>query len=123
LTYVLVAEDDPYIQLLVRRKLESAGMEVRAYMTGEEALKALLDGGPIPMVMLLDIMLPGRDGLDICRELKQKLGKDAPPVIILSARGQEEDVIAAREAGADDYLIKPFAPQDLLEHVKAKMRR
>lgn len=123
MSFILLAEDDPYIQLLVRRKLENAGYEVRAYSTGEEALTSLLSGDSLPEIILLDIMLPGRDGLEICREIKDRLGTDAPRVIILSARGQEEDVNAAQAAGADAYLIKPFAPQELLEHVRAQLRR
>jgi DNA-binding response OmpR family regulator len=70
-------------------------------------------------LLLLDVMLPGREGLEICREVKTTLGADAPPVILMSARGQQIDVEAGRKAGADDYVIKPFSPRQLLEHVEA----
>jgi DNA-binding response OmpR family regulator len=119
--YILVAEDDPYIQLLVRRKLEGAGYEVKTTPDGAEAL-AMVQANP-PALLLLDIMLPGRSGLDVCNEVKSALGKSAPPVIIISAKGQQNDVEAAEHVGADDYLIKPFAPSELLARVQEVMRR
>ncbi len=117
MTYVLVAEDDPHIQLLIQRKLETAGYQVRATAEGSEALKMALDDPP--RILLLDVMLPGMTGLEICFQVKRQLGSKAPPAIIISARGQPSDVDAADAAGADDYLIKPFSPRDLLEHVEA----
>ncbi len=121
MTYSLVAEDDPYIQLLVRRKLEGAGYEVRATPDGDAALSMALDCPP--RLLLLDVMLPGRTGLEICQEIKARYGGDAPPIIIISARGQQSDVEAGDRAGADDYLIKPFSPKDLLDHVQEFLRR
>ncbi len=121
MTYVLVAEDDPHIQLLIQRKLETAGYQVRTTEDGSEALSMALDDPP--RIMLLDVMMPGLTGLEVCFQVKQRLGAKAPPVIIISARGQQSDVTAGEAAGADDYLIKPFSPSDLLEHVEAALRR
>jgi DNA-binding response OmpR family regulator len=119
MTYILVAEDDPHIQLLIQRKLETAGYKVRTTPDGSEALQMVLDEPP--RCLLLDVMLPGHSGLEVCRQIKQRLGNKAPPVIIISARGQKADVEAGEAAGADDYLIKPFSPRDLLEHVEAAL--
>jgi len=116
MSYVLVAEDDPHIQLLVRRKLETAGYEVRVANNGNDAVQMAFDARP--RILLLDVMLPGYSGLEICEKVKAHFGEESPPVIIMSARGQQADVDAGERAGADDYLIKPFAPRDLLEHVQ-----
>src|SRR5688572_9498780 len=111
MSYILVAEDDPHIQLLIQRKLEAAGYQVRTATNGTTALE--MARANIPRIMLLDVMLPGMTGLEVCNTIKQELGADAPPVLIISARGSEMDVDAGDAAGADDYLIKPFAPGDL----------
>ncbi len=121
MTYILVAEDDPHIQLLIQRKLEIAGYQVRTTGDGSEALRMALDAPP--RILLLDIMMPSMTGLEVCYHLKRQLGPKAPPVIIISARGAQSDVDAGDAAGADDYLIKPFSPKDLLEHVEAILRR
>lgn len=121
MTYILIAEDDPHIQLLIQRKLETAGYKVRTTPDGEEALRMAL--AERPRIMLLDVMLPGLTGLEVCHRIKQQLGREAPPVIIISARGQQSDVDAGELAGADDYLIKPFSPRDLLDHVENILRR
>jgi len=118
---VLIAEDDPHIQLLIRRQLEVAGYRVWATPDGAEALSHALEQPPD--ILVLDIMLPGKDGLEICRTVKERFGAKAPPVLIISAKGQEMDVDAGESVGADDYLIKPFTPHSLLEHVQALLDR
>ncbi len=120
MSYVLVVEDDTYIQLLIARKLQSAGYSVRALANGQDALALALREPP--SILLLDVMLPDINGLEICRAVKTKLGAKAPPVIILSARGQISDVQAGKAVGADDYLIKPFAPRELLARVQRFVR-
>ena len=117
MTHILVAEDEVHILLLIQRKLESAGYTVSTVADGDEAMRMALENQYD--LLLLDVMLPGCEGLDICREVKHKFGTDAPPVILMSARGQQIDVEAGQEAGADDYIIKPFSPRQLLEHVEA----
>jgi two-component system alkaline phosphatase synthesis response regulator PhoP len=113
---ILIAEDEPHILLLIQRKLESAGYSVLTTMDGNEALQIALENKPD--LLLLDIMLPGREGLEICQEVKAALGQEAPPVILISALGQQIDVEAGMAAGADDYIIKPFSPRLLLERVQ-----
>jgi DNA-binding response OmpR family regulator len=112
---ILVAEDELHILLLIQRKLESAGHTVIATETGDQALERALHDKPD--LLLLDIMLPGCSGLDVCREIKTRFGNQAPPVVLISARGQQTDVEAGLEAGADDYIIKPFSPRLLLDRI------
>ena len=116
MSYILVAEDDRDLLLLVQRKLELSGYE-DIWMThnGEDALKKALESPP--RLMILDIMLPGMDGLTVCSEIKDKLGDKAPPIIIISARGQKTHVQEGTDAGADAYLIKPFSPRDLVAKI------
>lgn len=114
---ILVAEDETHILLLIQRKLESAGYAVQITSNGDEALRLALESKPD--LLVLDVMLPGRHGLEICREVKAAFGDQAPLIILMSARGQPLDVVAGHEAGADDYIIKPFSPRQLLEHVEA----
>jgi DNA-binding response OmpR family regulator len=117
MAHILVAEDEVHILLLIQRKLESAGYRVSTVADGDEAMRMALENQYD--LLLLDVMLPGCEGLDICREVKNKFGAGAPPVILMSARGQQIDVEAGQKAGADDYIIKPFSPRQLLEHVEA----
>ncbi len=119
--YILVVEDDPSIQLLIVRKLQTAGYTIRAFDKGKQALKVALETPP--RIALLDIMLPDSSGLDLCRTLKRELGSNAPPIILISARGQSSDVNAGQAVGADDYVIKPFAPSDLLARVQRLLAR
>jgi two-component system alkaline phosphatase synthesis response regulator PhoP len=117
---ILIAEDELHILLLIQRILESAGYSVIATGDGNKALELALQEKPD--LLLLDIMLPGREGLEICREVKASLGSEAPPVILISARGQQVDVEAGLNAGADDYVIKPFSPRLLLERLQAALK-
>lgn len=121
MSYILIAEDDPHVQLLIQRKLELAGYIVHTTANGLAALDMIQKN--LPRIMLLDIMLPGMTGLELCKKIKQELGANAPPVLIMSARGTIEDVDAAEQAGADDYLIKPFAPSDLLIRIQDLLKR
>lgn len=113
---ILVAEDEQHIVLLIRRMLEAAGYTVLTTGDGTQALDMVLTE-PVDLV-LLDVMLPGMEGLDVCRQIKAGLGQDAPPIIMISARGQQVDVEAGFAAGADEYIIKPFSPRYLLERVQ-----
>lgn len=115
---VLVVEDDPTVSEVVTRYLEREGFEVESLADGVAAVeRALAD---LPAVVVLDLMLPGLDGLEVCRRLRAV----APvPVIMLTARGDEEDRVVGLELGADDYLAKPFSPRELMARVKAVLRR
>src|SRR5690348_7837043 len=119
--YVLIAEDDPHIQLMIQRKLELAGYKTRVTANGNDALKMALEDKP--SILLLDIMLPGVSGLDVCRSVKEQLGASSPPIIIVSAKGDPSDVQAGEEAGANDYVIKPFSPGELLRRVEKLLHR
>ncbi|MEW6580608.1 MAG: response regulator [Chloroflexota bacterium] len=114
---ILVAEDEVHILRLIQRRLESAGYIVTPFEDGDEALACALEQRPD--LLLLDIMLPGANGLEICRQVKHAYGSAAPPVILISARGQQADIEAGLEAGANDYIIKPFSPRLLLERIEA----
>lgn len=115
--YILIAEDDRDISLLMERKLQNSGYHhIQTIFDGAEALKQALAAPPI--LLILDIMLPSIDGLTICAEVKNQLGDQAPLVLITSAKGQEDDLASAKEAGADSYLIKPFHPSDFVDEVQ-----
>ncbi|GAB4547682.1 MAG: hypothetical protein OHK0023_09520 [Anaerolineae bacterium] len=117
MTYILIVEDDHSIQLMVRRKLENSQISypIRGYTNGAEGLQAAMENRP--QLALLDVALPHVSGLEICRAIKDRYGENAPPVILISAYGQAEHVKAGEDAGADDYIIKPFSPRDLLDVV------
>lgn len=117
---VLIVEDDKAIARLLRDNLQYEGFAVEWSETGRDALQKVKQCAPD--LVLLDLMLPqGVDGLDICRTLTQ--GRDHVPVIILTARGQKEDRVRGLTLGADDYVVKPFALDELLARVNAVLRR
>jgi DNA-binding response OmpR family regulator len=118
---VLVVEDDADIAELVRLYLERAGHTVDVVMSGGEAIERL-DSDP-PDVVVLDVMLPGVDGLTICREIRSRPRTAGAAIIILSARAGEGDRIRGLELGADDYVTKPFSPKELVARVAAVERR
>jgi Response regulators consisting of a CheY-like receiver domain and a winged-helix DNA-binding domain len=113
---VLVVEDDPGIAASLVRGLERAGYEARGVGTGREALAAV----PEPDVVLLDLGLPDLDGLEVCRRIRSR--SDAA-IIVVTARGEEADRVAALDEGADDYLVKPFGLAELLARIRAVLRR
>ena len=117
---ILVVEDDADIQELVRYNLAAGGFLPICAATGEEALERLQ---PPPDLILLDIMLPRLNGLALLDSLKANPATAAIPVVMLTARGAEEDIVAALEAGADDYVVKPFSPRVLLARIEAVLRR
>ncbi|MCX2933198.1 response regulator transcription factor [Mycobacterium sp. CVI_P3] len=117
---VLIADDDTVVRDVVRRYLERDGLEVTVASDGTEALRVL--GSQRIDLAVLDVMMPGPDGLSLCRTLRQ--GDDySLPVILLTALGEEDDRIAGLEAGADDYLTKPFSPRELALRVRSVLRR
>jgi two-component system response regulator MtrA len=119
MTRVLVADDDLDIRELVAAKLELAGFDVVALPDGREAL-ATLRAGDIDLA-LLDISMAGATGIDVCRAVRADAEIARLPLILLSARAQESDVVAGLAAGANDYVIKPFSPRELLERVRAAL--
>jgi DNA-binding response OmpR family regulator len=116
---VLAVDDEPDVLGLVETKLQKAGFQVSIASNGEEAIeKALAEK---PDLILLDVMLPKLDGLSACTRIKQEMGVEAPIIILLTARGQEADVVEGLNSGADDYMVKPFAPRELVARVNVAL--
>lgn len=118
---VLIVEDEEDILALLHFNLIKAGYDVECASCGEEGLKKV--GEQRPDLILLDLMLPGIDGLEICRRLREEETTSDVPVIMLTARGEEGDVIRGLELGADDYVTKPFSIKVLLARIEAVLRR
>jgi two-component system KDP operon response regulator KdpE len=115
---ILVVDDEPQILRSLRTTLASHGYDVQTAATGEEALAAL--DGRLPDLVVLDLVLPGLSGLEVCRRLR---ARSSLPILVLSARGDERDKVAALDLGADDYLTKPFGVNELLARIRAALRR
>lgn len=118
---ILVVDDEEDIRELVRYNLSKGGYNVTTAATGEEALRIAHEVRP--MLVVLDIMLPGIDGLEVCRRIKADAGLQNTPIVMISALGEEKDVVTGLELGADDYVAKPFSPGVLLARVKSVIRR
>ncbi|HOW98569.1 MAG TPA: response regulator transcription factor [Kiritimatiellia bacterium] len=119
--HVLVVEDEEDIQELIRYNLAKDGFHVTVVPSSEDAFKRI-KAAP-PAVILLDLMLPGMNGLEFCKLIKGAPSTRGIPVIMVTARGEEADVVAGLELGADDYLTKPFSPRVLLARLRAVLRR
>jgi DNA-binding response OmpR family regulator len=118
---ILIVEDDPDIANLIAHYLEKAGHEVKRLTSGTQVM-AQLRAAPADLV-ILDLMLPGMDGLLVCQAMRADSATAAIPVIMLTARGDEADRVAGLELGADDYVTKPFSPKELVARVAARLRR
>lgn len=118
---ILVVDDEEDIRELVRYNLDKGGFSVSCAASGEEGLS--LAAQIKPAAIVLDIMLPGIDGLEVCRRLKGDAELQNIPIVMLSAKGEESDIVAGLELGADDYVAKPFSPSVLIARVKSVLRR
>ena len=118
---VLIVDDDPDILRLVSYNLNQAGFKVSTAITGRTALEAVQKHPPD--LMVLDVMLPDIDGLEVCRILRQHDSSRRLPIIMLTARTEEIDRVVGFELGADDYVMKPFSPRELVLRVKSIFRR
>ena len=118
---ILVVEDEENIQELIQYNLSKEGYQVSCALSGEKGLEAARTERPD--LILLDLMLPGLDGLDVCKELKRDAATQGIAVIMVTAKGDETDIVTGLELGADDYVVKPFSPKILLSRVKAVLRR
>ena len=118
---VLVVEDDPDIVELITHYLRAEGLEVMAVSDGRLALERLRAGAHD--LVILDLQLPGLDGLSLCGELRRDKRTRHLPVIMLTARGDEADRVVGLEVGADDYVVKPFSPKELVARLRALLRR
>jgi DNA-binding response OmpR family regulator len=118
---VLIVEDEPDIRALVVHHLKREGYQVSAASSGEEALRQV-QAAP-PDLVILDLMMPAMDGLEVCRRLRQDPATAMLPIVMLTAKGDEVDRVLGLEIGADDYVVKPFSPKELLARVRAVLRR
>ncbi len=118
---ILVVEDDPALAELLRYNLAREGFAVTTAADGDAALAAAEDSPPD--LMVLDWMIPGLSGIEVCRRLRRRDATRAMPIIMLTARGEETDRIEGLESGADDYMVKPFSPGELAARIRAVLRR
>lgn len=118
---ILLVDDEEDILELVKYNLGKEGYRVSSATTGEDALRMV--GEHPPDVILLDLMLPGMDGLEVCRQLRNNPNTSDIPIIMLTAKGEDADVVTGLELGSDDYVTKPFSPRVLLARIRAVLRR
>src|SRR3954468_5358988 len=118
---ILVVEDEPPIADAVATRLRSEGFEVTIAHDGPSGVE--LCERLRPDLVVLDLMLPGIDGLEVCRRIQTDGGRGPTPVLMLTARGEETDVLVGLAVGADDYMTKPFSPRELVARVRALLRR
>src|SRR6476659_8088276 len=118
---ILLIEDEPDIAEVLQYNLEKEGFAVETARRGDAGLEAVRRD--TPDLILLDLMLPGLDGLELTRLLKRDTGTSRVPIVMLTARGEEVDRIVGLELGADDYISKPFSPREVVLRVKAVLRR
>ncbi len=121
MTSVLFVDDDPDVCDLVTYKLEQSGFDVRRASDGDAALREVAK--KVPDLVLLDVMMPGVSGLEVLERWRKDEATAAMPVIMLTAKAQENDVERGFELGADDYVIKPFSPRELVRRVTAVLSR
>lgn len=120
-TRILMIEDEEDIASLIKLQAEISGYQFCSFRDGIEGYAAVIREKPD--IVLLDVMLPGENGLDVCRKLKMNAETKNIPIIMLSAKGEEIDVVLGLELGADDYISKPFSPKVLFSRIKAVLRR
>lgn len=118
---VLVAEDEPPLVEVLTYNLGKAGFETLTAMDGDAALEQAQNNRPD--VMILDWMMPGKSGIEVCRAIRETPDVQNLPIMMLTARGDEADRIQGLDAGADDYMVKPFSPREMVARVRALLRR
>ena len=119
--HILIVEDEPSLSELLAYNFDSAGFKASIVSEGDEALPTILD--ELPDLIILDWMLPNLSGIEICRQIRQHPDIKKTPIIMLTAKGEEAERIRGLETGADDYVIKPFSPSELIARIKAVLRR
>ncbi len=118
---ILIVEDEPEIARLIQLTLDTEGFSCHSCRDGLSALRVFQEQQPD--LIILDLMLPGLDGLEVCARIRQKPGAKDPYILMLTARGEEIDRVIGLSTGADDYLVKPFSPRELVARVRALLRR
>jgi two-component system alkaline phosphatase synthesis response regulator PhoP len=119
--HILVVEDDEAIQELLAYNLSKERFRVTSVASGEDALRKVRT--ETFNLVVLDLMLPGMDGLDVCRSIRKHPATESLPIMMVTAKGEESDIVAGLELGADDYMVKPFSPNVLVARIKALLRR
>jgi DNA-binding response OmpR family regulator len=120
---ILVIEDDPDIAESIRYNLRREGLKAEIAESGEKGFRLARDPHSAPSLIVLDLMLPGMSGIDLCRRLRRDPATEKTPIIILTAKASESDKISGLELGADDYMTKPFSVKELLARIRAVLRR
>lgn len=118
---ILIVEDEEDLREIIIYNLDREGYQTIGVETGEQGLEQAIVLKPD--LMILDLMLPGMNGIDVCKQLKQDKNTQTIPIIIVSAKGEEADIVSGLELGADDYLTKPFSPRILLARIRTVLRR
>jgi two-component system OmpR family response regulator len=118
---ILIIEDEPEIARLIQHALEAEGFQCRCCRDGLSALQVFREQPPD--LIVLDLMIPGLDGLEVCARIRQKPGPKDPYILMLTAKGEEIDRVIGLSTGADDYMVKPFSPRELVARVRALLRR
>src|SRR6204780_2936916 len=117
---IFVVEDDGDIARLISHNLQAAGFDVQSFVTGGSVVSEALR--EMPSLFLLDVMLPGADGFELCRQIRQTAALSATPIIFLTAKTAEADRVKGLELGGDDYITKPFSPRELVARVRSVLR-
>lgn len=120
---ILIVEDDPDIAESLSYNLGREGLKTQVAESGEKGLRLALEGNAPPSLIVLDLMLPGMSGMDLCRKLRREPLTEKTPIIILTAKASESDKLTGLELGADDYMIKPFSVKELVARIRAVLRR
>jgi len=118
---IIVVEDEEDIREVIEYNLSREGFEVVSFADGSDALRAVESRRPA--LVLLDLMIPGMDGLEVCKRMKGKPSTRSIPIVMVTAKGEESDIVLGLGLGADDYIVKPFSPRELVARVKAVLRR
>ncbi len=118
---ILIVEDEADLAVLLRYNLEAEGFRVATAASGDEAVERIRDG--VPDLILLDWMLPGLSGIELCRRWRSREETARTPIIMITARGEEEERVRGLATGADDYVVKPFSIPELLARINALLRR
>src|SRR5262245_45034056 len=119
---ILIIEDDPDIAEILRYGFENGGFQTRVALSGEEGLAACLDKNDPPSIILLDLLLPGMNGFEICRRLRSEPLTRTTPIVIISATASDKTIATGRELGISDYIVKPFTMSDVLGRINAALQ-